>query len=351
MVGDQVGQRCPSCGAELAEGFSPGPKGRVGARCGRCQALERHRFLALLLRALGPFVADAELVLDEAPSRHTTRVLADLGARRVVGMDFDPAADGRDVTVQGSLTQVPLATGSVDLLICYHVLEHVPNDAAAMAEIRRVLADDGIGLVQVPLPPDDVPTDEDPDADAETRIARFGQADHVRLYGWDVEDRLRAAGLDVVLLRCSDLVPAATRERHGLVADEVTWLVRPAPGAQGRLLRVGDLGITRLDLLGRADLAEPAHVRAARERALHQRVAGAEAATERWRTEAGSERSGREAERVRREAAEAETRAWRARAERAERSLDRLRSRLPVRAAVRVRRAARSVAGRLGGQS
>ncbi|WP_084541429.1 class I SAM-dependent methyltransferase [Nocardioides alkalitolerans] len=257
MVGDQIDtQRCPACGARLPEGFLPGPGGRPGARCGRCQALERHRFLALVLRAFGPFVSSAGLVLDVAPSRHTTHVLHELGAR-AIAMDFDPAADGRDVSVQASLTQVPLAAGSVDLMICYHVLEHVPDDAVAMAEIRRVLASDGLGLVQVPLD-QHRPTVEDPGADAETRTRRFGQADHVRLYGWDVEDRLRAAGLDVLRLRCVDLVPPATRARYGLMEDEVTWLVRPAAEAPGRLLRAGDLGIARLDLLGRVDLAEPA---------------------------------------------------------------------------------------------
>lgn len=272
MTGDLVGmRRCPSCGAKQPRGFLPGPGGRPAARCSGCQALERHRFLALLLRALGPFVAGADLVLDVAPSRHTTRVLTDLGVRNLVGMDFDPAADGRDVSVQASLTQVPLASGSVDLMVCYHVLEHVPDDAAAMAEIRRVLAADGLGLVQVPLD-QQRPTREDPDADAETRTRRFGQADHVRLYGWDVEDRLQAAGLDVLRLQCVDVVPAPTRARYGLRDDEVSWLVRPAAGPRGRLLRAGDLGIARLDLLGRVELAEPSDLRAQQVREL---VAGA----------------------------------------------------------------------------
>ncbi|WP_084541534.1 class I SAM-dependent methyltransferase [Nocardioides alkalitolerans] len=348
MVGDlmedvvhdmvDVAQRCPACGAEMPEGFSPGPGGRPGARCGRCQALERHRYLALLLRVLGPAVARADVVLDVAPSRYTTRVLTELGVRHVVGMDFDPAADGRDVSVQASLTQVPLAAGSVDLMVCYHVLEHIPDDAAAMAEIRRVLASDGLALVQVPLSMDR-PTAEDPEADEETRVRRFGQADHVRLYGWDLEDRLQAAGLDVVRLRCVDLVPPSTRARYGLMEQEVTWLVRPSSSPQGRLLKVEDLGVAGLDLLGRADLAEPAHVRARVERELRQRLARAEAGAEQWRTEAA-------AERARREAAEVAMSAWRDRAERAQASLARIRGLLPVRVARRVRRSARSVVGR-----
>ena len=110
-----------------------------------------------------------------------------------VGMDFDPGADSRIVNVQASLTQLPLPDASVGLMICFHVLEHIPDDAAAMAEIGRVLAPGGIAVVQVPRR-EGVPTDEDPDAPPEERLRRFGQRDHVRFYGDDFEDRLRAAG-------------------------------------------------------------------------------------------------------------------------------------------------------------
>ncbi len=94
----------------------------------------------------------------------------------------------------GSLTDIPLRDDSVDLMVCYHVLEHIPDDRAAMREMARVLAPGGLALVQVPFRPGTV-TDEDPDAPEEERVRRFGQADHVRYYGDDFEDRMVESGL------------------------------------------------------------------------------------------------------------------------------------------------------------
>ena len=111
-------------------------------------------------------------------------------------------------------------------MICYHVLEHVPDDASAMAEIARVLRPGGVAIVQVPHRPG-VPTDEDPSAGREERIRRFGQADHVRYYGDDFEPRLEKAGLEVNRLQ-TDMVPEDLRELFRLAAYEPVWLVHPA---------------------------------------------------------------------------------------------------------------------------
>jgi SAM-dependent methyltransferase len=90
-----------------------------------------------------------------------------------------------------------LADGSFDLILCSHVLEHVPDDGAAMAELRRVLAPGGLCLVLTPYRPE-VTTYEDPGITSPLdRMVAFGQQDHVRIYGNDLTDRLRGAGFEV----------------------------------------------------------------------------------------------------------------------------------------------------------
>jgi hypothetical protein len=64
---------CPVC-EQTVGGFEPGPRGRPNARCGKCQSLERHRFIALMLRALAPRVTAAGVLLDIAPSRSVQRL-------------------------------------------------------------------------------------------------------------------------------------------------------------------------------------------------------------------------------------------------------------------------------------
>ncbi|CAN5346262.1 hypothetical protein BH09ACT10_BH09ACT10_19540 [soil metagenome] len=214
---------CPVCGH--AGELGNGPGGRPRAACKRCHSLERHRALMGILPGLR-YAAAAGVLADIAPSKLTAVRLKELAADvgvPYVGLDFDPGADNRVVTVQASLTDVPLADASVGIMVCLHVLEHIPDDAAAMRGIFRVLAPGGMAVVQVPYRAG-VPTDEDPDAPVEERVRRFGQEDHVRYYGFDFEDRLAAAGLTVLQIRMSDLYRPVETDALGLMVDEALWL-------------------------------------------------------------------------------------------------------------------------------
>lgn len=118
------------------------------------------------------------------------------------------------VDFQADLSDMPFPDARWDLVVCSHVLEHVPDDATAISEISRVLAPHGRALIVVPQRPD-AATDEDPSLTEEQRLARFGQADHVRLYGADLEARLSASGLIVTSIG-PESYPVHERERYGL---------------------------------------------------------------------------------------------------------------------------------------
>ena len=102
------------------------------------------------------------------------------------------------------LTNLDLATDSIDLVLCIHVLEHIPDDVAALQEMRRILKDGGIALINVPIRNGE--TYEDSTIVVpECRRQAFGQEDHVRWYGLDIEDRLRGAGFVVEQVVRSDI--------------------------------------------------------------------------------------------------------------------------------------------------
>ena len=87
-----------------------------------------------------------------------------------------------------------VAGSSYDVLIACDVLEHVPADASAFREIHRVLKPGGVAILTVPQLDPPSQTDEDPSVKSEQeRERRFGQKDHVRMYGDDFPDRLKAA--------------------------------------------------------------------------------------------------------------------------------------------------------------
>jgi SAM-dependent methyltransferase len=105
---------------------------------------------------------------------------------------------------------------SVSLFIALHVLEHVNDDQKAMREISRVLSTGGLCIIQVPL--SDLPnlTEEIPILDEQLRIAKYGQKDHVRLYGEDILERLRANGLLGVFVSADEVMPSFLRKVYSL---------------------------------------------------------------------------------------------------------------------------------------
>jgi SAM-dependent methyltransferase len=203
---------CPVCETEQPrfEAYNQ----RDDARCTACGAFERHRQLWVWLERSGVTVGR---VLDLAPHRGLGPALE----RRAASYVSADVAPGRAMRV-ADICALGDADASYDFICCSHVLEHVADDAAAMRELHRVLAPGGVAVLPVPLR--DAPTDEDPAcADAAERLRRFGQADHVRRYGWDFFDRLAAAGFAVDPVDIRAITTPDERVRYGL-ATNVGWI-------------------------------------------------------------------------------------------------------------------------------
>ena len=294
---DHPKAHCAACGATVSRLFRPGPDGRPGATCPRCGSLERHRFLSLLLGVLAPELSDVDTVVEIAPSRQSHALLDRLPARRRIS--FDAGYDAREVDALACLTKLPLRDGSVDLLVCYHVLEHVPDDCAAMREIARVLSPRGIALLEVPIRMG-VATEEDPSAPPEERARRFGQSDHVRWYGDDFDSRLSAAGLASVRVTPPALVGDAAVAWFRLMPHEMVWVVHPGDKTSPPLLAGSSgSGLTAAFDALLADLAR-AHERLGRARERGDRLAAQRDALRARLAELDPGREGRVITRLRR---------------------------------------------------
>lgn len=114
----------------------------------------RTLFRRLLARHAGD--RDAR-VLDVGTSTGTNlRLLTDMGYRDVTGLDMSPEAirfctdKGLPPVRQGSITAMPFADASFDLVLATDVVEHVDEDQQAVDEVARVLRPGGTALFTVP---------------------------------------------------------------------------------------------------------------------------------------------------------------------------------------------------------
>lgn len=175
------------------------------AACPRCASIPRDRFL--LHSFLTRFEYRPGLRLLEtsprlgAPYRRMMRRYFDYTAS-----DFDLAAHEGDIRID--LQKIELPSGSVDILLTPHVLEHVPDTAAALSEIHRVLAPGGRMYLQVPLGRGKTGVPLVPEFHADNTKVFFN-------FGWDLTDLLRSAefGVQVLIteefleLMCADSSP------------------------------------------------------------------------------------------------------------------------------------------------
>lgn len=210
--GDQ--HECPICNSRISRLKPMGA--RAAARCPVCGSLERHRLIWLHCRAnTNLFDGRAKRLLHIAPEPCLARVLKQVPGLEYIRSDFA----GTRTTVRLDVTAIPFRDGSFDVILCNHVLEHVAEDRQAMRELRRVLRPGGWAIMQVPIKGDT--TLEDPAITSpEARTLHYGQDDHVRQYGLDYEERLRAAGFIVDRKPLARQFSAAERRRYGLMDDE-----------------------------------------------------------------------------------------------------------------------------------
>jgi SAM-dependent methyltransferase len=211
---------CPCCGGRFARFIVRDGASRV---CPGCRSRERQRVLWLYLQRELGIESSRARVLHLAPEAALHERLRAIPSLRYETGDLEP---GPLVDRTMDVGALPHADGSLDLVLCSHVLEHVPDDVGAARELARVLAPGAVALIQVPVDEGLDRTYEDPGITTpDGRLRAFGQADHVRVYAADVSDRLRAGGLEVTCIPYAETFPPQARFRHLLVERG------PRPGA------------------------------------------------------------------------------------------------------------------------
>lgn len=187
-------------------------------------SLERHRLMWLYLKEETDFFTkdNQQNVLHIAPEQCFYKRFRKQKNLDYLTSDLDsPLAD-----VQADICNLPFEDNEFDVIFCNHVLEHIPDDKKAMAELYRVMKPGGWGIFQVPQDINRKETFEDDSiTDKEERTRIFGQYDHVRVYGLDYFDRLREAGFTVEEVDYTKKITPDLLERYALQKGELLPVV------------------------------------------------------------------------------------------------------------------------------
>lgn len=190
---------------------------RENALCPGTLSLERHRLLWLYLERETSFLSDSIKVLHVAPEQVFYQKFKSFSHWKYTTTDLhSPLAD-----VKADICALPFKDNSYDLILCNHVLEHIPNDFKAMSELYRVLKKGGTLVAQVPLDENRTATFEDDSIiDRKERTKVFGQYDHVRVYGTDFYSRLDNIGFSAKGIDFLPHLSTEERKRFALPKSE-----------------------------------------------------------------------------------------------------------------------------------
>lgn len=185
-------------------------------------SLERHRLLWLYLRQETNFFTEYHKVLHFAPEQAFYKRFRKMKNLEYTTTDLNsPLAD-----VKADICNLPFEDNSFDIVLCNHVLEHIPDDVKAMQELYRVMKVGGMGIFQIPQDLSRDKTFEDNSiTDKKERAKLFGQYDHVRVYGKDYFNKLRGIGFKVDEVDYTSQLSDADIKKYCLAKGEIIPVV------------------------------------------------------------------------------------------------------------------------------
>ena len=193
-------------------------KQRLNALSPSTLSLERHRLLWLYLKNETDFFTAPKKVLHMAPEQCFLKRFKKLKNLDYTTADlFTPHVD-----VKADILDLPFDDNSFDVVFCNHVLEHIVDDKKAMQELYRVLKPNGMAILQIPQDLSLEKTYEDFSITSpEERAKHFGQYDHVRVYGKDYFNKLRAVGFKVDEVDYSKKITPELVKKYCLTKGEI----------------------------------------------------------------------------------------------------------------------------------
>lgn len=201
---------CPLCRSHVRLFHPHGAVARPNAVCPVCLSRDRHRLAWLWLLEKTALTRAPMRVLHVAPEPVVARRLQALPNLHYISGDIVHHAH-----LRMDVCKLPFADATFDFVYCSHVLNMVPDDKPAIAELLRVLRPGAVALLQVPTSNEETTIELTPQSSRPDRLAALGDPDMYRRYG------------------TGEL--ALRMQRAGFAAEAVAWFQKFAPREQLRM--------------------------------------------------------------------------------------------------------------------
>jgi len=192
--------------------------------CPFCNSTDRERHLFMFFDQLELWnKCQNARVLHFAPEPHLSARIDVQHPKTYIKADLYPALPEIQCV---DVTNTHFDDDSFDVIICNHVLEHVPDDMKALLELYRILKPGGFVIIQTPYSNLLQNTFCDPAINTDKlRCRLYGQEDHVRLYGRELFLLIRRAGFQLQIKTHNAVLPGIDASIYGVNSLEDLILV------------------------------------------------------------------------------------------------------------------------------
>lgn len=176
------------------------------AGCPSCGSIARDRFLFWCWTHRVSHDAGAR-VLETSPrlgSEYRDRMAAIVD---YTASDYDQSAHRAMISLD--LQAIDLPDACLDVVLTPHVLEHVPDTESALSELFRVLRPGGSILLMIPMPQSKTAPPVTPEYHGDNTLVFWR-------FGWDLREKLEAAGFVVTCLVPGPLIDRVRAGGAGL---------------------------------------------------------------------------------------------------------------------------------------
>lgn len=188
-------------------------------KCPKCNSLPRTRLIPFSLRYFNLISSNLK-ILHIAPNRNEYKYVKST-FEKINQYDRLNIRKAPHINIVQDITKTNITDNTYDLVIVWHVLEHIVEDHKAASEIYRILKAKGNLLMSVPIyPTGNLKTYEDPAIKYEDYEKVHGHDDHCRSCGMDYYERFEAVGFSTQVL---NEYAAKDIDKYGLSRNHVVW--------------------------------------------------------------------------------------------------------------------------------